>query len=162
MEDDQQTLKNVLINSLQERIELVRRDTEAFYTSIQEMAKEPTIEELIQLRDKAFEHAENEFELGSVLSRILNQNDSPDKDEDDNDFDEEDLEWADDQLMFNLVDEALELFKNCSELLDQTKHYRRHILLELDEHDELPRALSGLHDTLLERLDKLADVRKDF
>lgn len=162
MEDDQQTLKNVLINSLQERIELVRRDTEAFYTAIQEMAKEPTIEELIQLRDKAFEHAENEFELGSVLSRILNQNDSPDKDEDDNDFDEEDLEWADDQLMFNLVDEALELLKNCSELLDQTKHYRRHILLELDEHDELPRALSGLHDTLLERLDKLADVRKDF
>ena len=162
MEDNQQTLKNVLVSSLQERIEQVRQDTEAFYAAVQEMAKEPTTEKLIQLRDKAFEHAENEFELGSVLSRILNQNDLPDEDEDDSDFDEEDLEWADDQLMFNLVEEALELLKNCTELLADMKRYRRHILLELDEHNELPRALSGLHDTLLDRLEKLADVRNDF
>jgi hypothetical protein len=160
MEDNQQMLKNVLVSSLQERIEQVRQDTEAFFTAIQEMAKEPTTEKLVQLRDKAFEHAENEFEFGSILTRIINQNAS--LDDDDSDDEVEDFEWADDQLMFNLVEEALELLKNCSELLNQVKHYRRHILLELDEHDELPRALSGLHDTLLDRLEKLADVRNDF
>jgi hypothetical protein len=160
MEDNQQMLKNVLVSSLQERIEQVRQDTEAFFTAIQEMAKEPKTEKLVQLRDKAFEHAENEFEFGSILTRIINQNDS--LDDDDSDDEDEDFEWADDQLMFNLVEESLELLKNCSELLNQVKHYRRHILLELDEHEELPRALSGLHDTLLDRLEKLADVRNDF
>jgi hypothetical protein len=162
MEDNQQTLKNVLVSSLQERIEQVRQDTEAFYNVVQEMAKDPTTEKLIQLRDKAFEHAENEFEFGSILSRIITQNDSLDEDDSDFEDEDEDFEWADDQLMFNLVEEALELLKNCSELLNQIKHYRRHIMLELDEHDELPRALSGLHDTLLDRLEKLADVRNDF
>lgn len=163
MEDNQQTLKNVSISSLQERIEQVRQNTEAFFTAIQEMAKDPTTEKLIQLRDRAFEHAENEFEFGSILTRIINQNDAlNDENDDDSDLEDEDFEWADDQLMFNLVEEALELLKNCSELLNQMKHYRRHILLELDENDELPRALSGLHDTLLDRLEKLADVRNDF
>jgi hypothetical protein len=58
--------------------------------------------------------------------------------------------------------ESLHLSEELLELLNQMKHYRRHILLELDEHEELPRALSGLHDTLLERLEELADVRNDL
>ena len=160
MEDNQQNVNPLLNSSLQAKIALARRDGEAFYEAMQEMVKDPTTEKIEQLRDKAFEHAENEFELGSILSRIINQNDT--LDEDDSDFEDEDFEWADDQLMFNLVDESLHLLKNCSELLNQMKHYRRHILLELDEHEELPRALSGLHDTLLERLEDLADVRNDL
>lgn len=160
MEDNQQSTNPLLSNSLLEKIAMARQDVEAFYDAMQEMAKDPTPEKIEQLRDKAFEQAENEFELSSILSRIINQTDPLDEEE--SDFDEDDFEWADDQMMFSLIEEAFELLKSSSELLHQMKHYRRHILLELDEHNELPRALSGLHDTLLDRLEKLADVRNDF
>ncbi len=156
MEDN----KTVLVSSLQARIELVRQDVEAFYAAMQEMVKDPTTEKLTQLRDKAFEHAENEFELGSILSRIINQTESVD--EKGIDLEEGDFDWADDQEMFVLLEEALELLKGSAELLARMKKYRKHILLELDEYGELPRALSGLHAALLERLEKLADVRNDF
>ncbi len=156
MEDN----KTVLVSSLQARIELVRQDVEAFYAAMQEMVKDPTTEKLTQLRDKAFEHAENEFELGSILSRIINQTETVGEDE--IDLEEGDFDWADDQEMFVLLEEALELLKGSAELLARMKKYRKHILLELDEYGELPRALSGLHDALLERLEKLADVRNDF
>lgn len=160
MEDNKQTPKLVLESSLQERIELVRQDVEAFYAAMQEMVKDPSPEKLAQLRDKAFEHAEDEFELGSILSRMINQKETMDLD--DVDLEEGDFDWADDQEMFVLLEEALELLKSSAELLARMKKYRKHILLELDEYGELPRALSGLHDALLERLEKLVDVRNDF
>ncbi len=160
MEDNKQFPMTVLDSSLQERIELVRQDVEELYAAMQEMVKDPSPEKLAQLRDKAFEHAEDEFELGFILSRINKQAESSDEDE--IDLEEGDFDWADDQEMFVLLEEALELLKGSAELLARMKKYRKHILLELDEYGELPRALSGLHDALLERLEKLADVRNDF
>lgn len=160
MEDNQQGPDPELISSLEEKLSKVRKDAEAFYTSLEDMVKDPTKGRIVELRDKAFEHAENEFTLGTILSRIILQ--SEDYEEEESDLTEEDWEWADDQMLIGLIEECFSLFKTTAQLLDQMKDYRRHILLELDENDELPRALSGLHDTLLERLDQLADVRDDF
>jgi hypothetical protein len=160
MTDNQQNVNPLLDSSIQEKIDLVRQNANAFYDAIQAMAENPTTETLVQLRDKAFSHAENEFELGSILNRVINQTGSID--EDGCDLDGVDYKWADDQMMFGLIEEAFALLKDSSDLLTRMQGYRRHILLELEENDELPRALSGIHDTLLERLEMLGDVRDDL
>lgn len=159
---EERTKKFETINdpTLQEKVEAIHQVFETFFASMKDMVKDPSVENLEKVRDMVFDNAERQFEFGSVLSRIINQSHSDDDfevEEEDADFD-----WADDQEMFVLLEEALELLKSSAELLARMKKYRKHILLELDEYGELPRALSGLHDALLERLEKLADVRNDF
>ena len=161
MEDDEQKTESVMDSAMREKIAGIRQDFDAFFKQFEETVKYPSLENLKIMRDQVFENGEKEFELGSTLSQIINQCEAVDDDEDEDLFDD-DFDWADDQEQFVLIEEAFGLLKDSSELLARLKKYRKHILLELDAHDELPRALSGLHDTLLERLEKIADVQYEF
>lgn len=161
MEDNEEKAQSVMDSALQAKIAGIRRDFDAFFNQFEETVKYPSLENLIKMRDQVFENGEKEFELGTTLSRIINKCQSV-EDEEDDDFIDGDFDWADDQELFVLLEEALELLKDSAELLARLKKYRKHILLELDAHDELPRALSGLHDALLERLEKISDVCYEF
>lgn len=163
MEDNQPNTQPILDEGLREEMVQIRKRFEAFYQQIEETIQDPTIENLTRMRDQVFEHGEKEFELGSLLSKIVHQSQAEDEDflEPDESADE-DMERADDQELYLLIDEAFTLLKDSSDLLVRTKKYRKHILLELDEYGELPRALSGLHDALIEKLEKIVDVTGEF
>ncbi len=163
MEDTQPNTQPILDEGLREEMAQIRKRFEAFYQLIEETIQDPTIEKLTRMRDQVFEHGEKEFELGSLLSKIVHQSQAEEEDflEPDEPADE-DMERADDQELYLLIDEAFTLLKDSSDLLVRTKKYRKHILLELDEYGELPRALSGLHDALIEKLEKIVDVTGEF
>ncbi len=163
MEDNQQNSEPILDEGLREEMAQIRKRFEAFYQQIEETIQDPSVENLTRMRDQVFENGEKEFELGSLLSRIVHQNQTEEEDflQPDEPADE-DMERADDQELYLLLDEAFTLLKDSSDLLVRTKKYRKHILLELDEYGELPRALSGLHDALIEKLEKIVDVTGEF
>ncbi len=163
MEDNQPNREPILDEGLREEMAQIRKRFEAFYQQIEETIQDPSVENLTRMRDQVFENGEKEFELGSLLSRIVHQNQAEEEDflEPDEPADE-DMERADDQELYLLIDEAFTLLKDSSDLLVRTKKYRKHILLELDEYGELPRALSGLHDALIEKLEKIVDVTGEF
>ncbi len=163
MEDNQQNSEPILDEGLREEMAQIRKRFEAFYQQIEETIQDPSVENLTRMRDQVFENGEKEFELGSLLSRIVHQNQAEEEDflEPDEPADE-DMERADDQELYLLIDEAFTLLKDSSDLLVRTKKYRKHILLELDEYGELPRALAGLHDALIEKLEKIVDVTGEF
>jgi hypothetical protein len=163
MEDNQPNREPILDEGLREEMAQIRKRFEAFYQQIEETIQDPTVENLTRMRDQVFENGEKEFELGSLLSKIVHQSQAEEEDflEPDEPADE-DMERADDQELYLLIDEAFTILKDSSDLLVRTKKYRKHILLELDEYGELPRALSGLHDALIEKLEKIVDVTGEF
>ena len=164
MEDNQAKTETPQELHLHEHILKMRQEFEAFFKQMEETIQDPTVENLIKMRDQVFENGELEFELGSMLSKIISKNQViEDGEEDELEEDGyEDFERAEDLELFVLIEECFKLLQDASDLVARVKKYQKHILLELDENDELPRALSGLHDALIEKLESLLDVTCEF
>jgi hypothetical protein len=164
MDDNQQKTETPQELHLRERILQMRQEFEAFFKQMEETIQDPTVENLTKMRDQVFENGESEFELGSMLSKIISKNQAIEDGEND-ELDEEgyeDFERAEDLELFVLIEECFTLLQDTSEFVARLKKYQKHILLELEENDELPRALSGLHDALIEKLESLLDVTCEF
>jgi len=164
MEDNQPKTETAQEMHLREHIIQMRQEFEAFFKQVEEAIQVPTVENLIKMRDQVFENGESQFALGSMLSKIISKEQAIEDSEED-ELDEEeygDFERADDLELFVLIEECFKLLQDSSDLVSRVKKYRRHILLELEENDELPRALSGLHDALIEKLESLLDVTCEF